>query len=71
MHVGIHVARIMQNRYVAKALTLPDDEQSHFCGEGMHYLMTRLGRALLDYANGMIGRARISSITEWPMHREW
>lgn len=71
MHVRIHVARIMHNRYVAKALTLPDDEQSHICGEGMHYLMTRLGRALLDYANGMIGRARISSITEWPMHREW
>ena len=37
----------------------------------MHYLMTRIGRALFEYANGLVGRARIASITEWPMHREW
>ena len=37
----------------------------------MHYLITRIGTALFEYVNGLLGGARISSITEWPMHREW
>ena len=69
--MSIYVARIMQRSYVVDTLALPHHEQSHISGEGMHYLITRVGRALLEYANGLIGRARISSITEWPMHREW
>ncbi len=37
----------------------------------MHILMTRITAALFEYVKDLVGRARIASITEWPMYREW
>ena len=37
----------------------------------MYNLMIGIGRIFIEYVKGLVGRARISSITEWPMHRDW
>lgn len=54
------------------ASKLLDAEQTPIStGEGMHNLMIRIAVALFEYVKDLVSRAPISSITEWPTHREW
>jgi len=37
----------------------------------MHIFITRFSAALLHYLKKLVSRARIGSISKWPMYREW